>query len=114
MRFTGTIVTDEKDTLIINDFLQSELGKHIDSQFICHIIRHDIAFNEPGFLILIICRRKLNDAFDRIEAYKFRILHYGSSSLNAVKCILVDVVALEIRKSWLCKFQAILSESSTP
>ncbi len=68
MGFTSAVVTDKKNALVIDNLVQPQLREHVVLDFLCHVIRHDIAFNQPGSLGFVIRVCKLNDAFNRVKA----------------------------------------------
>ena len=69
--FTCTIVTNNKDTLVINNLVHLQLVYNGSLETICHRVGHNISLHIFSRLISIISRGKLDDIFYRVKTNQF-------------------------------------------
>ena len=82
MRFTGAVVADKKDALVVAELFKLQLSEHGIRNSLFHVVGHDIAANQLFFFRNIVGIRQLNDGRDRVKADKLRIFHDASSYLT--------------------------------
>ena len=75
MRFTGTIVTDNKHALIVHYFIHLKLIQYRSLQALSHGVRHNIGFYIFTRLILIFGCDELDNILYRMERNQIRVFH---------------------------------------
>ena len=81
MRFTGTIVANEQDALVIYHIIQLQLRNNLGANQFSHIVAHNIAADQFFRFFLIICTTQNNDRLNGVELNKVTIFH-GRTLLN--------------------------------
>ena len=71
VRLTGTIVTDNKHTLVVNHFIHLKLINNGSLKAISHCVRHNIGLHIFTSFISIVSRDKLNNILNRIKTDQF-------------------------------------------
>ena len=90
MRFTGAVVADQQNALVIHDVIQLQLGENFRTDQLCHVLTHDVTGNELLRLFLVVRTAQHDDGFNGIELNQIAVLHFSGSPL-----IIDDVCFLE-------------------
>jgi hypothetical protein len=75
MGFTGAVVSDYENALVVHDIFKLELRQDNAYEGIRHTVGHDVSSDKPFRILLFVGIGKLYDAFHRIKTHQVFVLH---------------------------------------
>jgi hypothetical protein len=75
VRFTGAVVADDQDALVVDGHVERELRDHHLGETLRHLVGDDIGRDELLSLVRAIGVEQLDDRLDRLELDEISVAH---------------------------------------